>query len=625
MNHAYVFCQLEDNSLTIQVDPNILFLYLDEMRTYYKKTLKRQIKKERKRKQRKRLEIMRAHLKLMIKYLDKDYNDVKKNLLPLLKAGNITFDLLWALYKPNTIAYASTYGAQDQPRAFIVDMAYHESHFMRGEFYIMDGRYLEYDGKNFGLGNVEMAVDKFKGPKKITSLPAYPLKYHKDPEGMKQQLIERGKKFVGLAGMNYKYMKGMAFQKRKKAVLKFNINGRVMVDPKTFRRINANYRVSSVRNTPEEDEDEEDSDEEGCGCGSSGSEAEDDGEEAEGGLEGQAKPKFRIVFDENRKPQLVEINSDEEEEDEVVNEDFDLLPNGTAKGASQSNAADLDKDLLKKREFTEQELLIASPVVLGFSFTEKDWFEFSVSDISDIVWNETAFDTLVLPPSHKDIVKAQVSSHKFHAAEAIDDVIQGKGKGLVFVLHGPPGVGKTLTAEGIAEFLKCPLYAVSAGDLGTDARIEHELNKIMDIAHSWGAVLLLDEADVFLEKRQHQDVHRNALVSIFLRLLEYFQGILFLTTNRVETFDEAFQSRIHIALKYTELSMKAKREIWKLFLQKVKETGCEVSNFKDSHYDQLAKQQLNGRQVCFSSRCNPILTCFIDQEHGQECASSVCV
>lgn len=50
----------------------------------------------------------------------------------------------------------------------------------------------------------------------------------------------------------------------------------------------------------------------------------------------------------------------------------------------------------------------------------------------------------------------------------------------------------------------------------------------MDIAHSWGAVLLLDEADVFLEKRQHQDVHRNALVSIFLRLLEYFQGILFL-------------------------------------------------------------------------------------------------
>src|SRR5262249_30610823 len=153
----------------------------------------------------------------------------------------------------------------------------------------------------------------------------------------------------------------------------------------------------------------------------------------------------------------------------------------------------------------------------------------------------------------KSIVKALVSSHKFHPAQTIDDVVQGKGKSLVFVLHGPPGVGKTLTGEGIAVFLKCPLYAVSAGDLGTDSHVlEQELQKIMDIAHSWGAVLLLDEADVFLEKRQHQDVHRNALVSIFLRLLEYFQGILFLTTNRVDTFDEAFQSRIHLPLRYEE-------------------------------------------------------------------------
>lgn len=75
----------------------------------------------------------------------------------------------------------------------------------------------------------------------------------------------------------------------------------------------------------------------------------------------------------------------------------------------------------------------------------------------------------------------------------------------------------------------------SAGELGTDSRLlEGELQKILDICHAWGAILLLDEADVFLEKRNMQDIHRNALVSIFLRQLEYFQGILFLTTNRVE-------------------------------------------------------------------------------------------
>jgi len=92
-----------------------------------------------------------------------------------------------------------------------------------------------------------------------------------------------------------------------------------------------------------------------------------------------------------------------------------------------------------------------------------------------------------------------------------------------------------LTAEGISELLKCPLYMASAGELGTDSRyLEVELQKILDICHAWGAILLLDEADVFLEKRNMHDIHRNALVSIFLRQLEYFQGILFLTTNRVE-------------------------------------------------------------------------------------------
>ena len=88
---------------------------------------------------------------------------------------------------------------------------------------------------------------------------------------------------------------------------------------------------------------------------------------------------------------------------------------------------------------------------------------------------------------------------------------------------GPPGTGKTLTAEGISELLKCPLYSVSAGELGTDPRfLEAELAKILDICHTWGAILLLDEADVFLERRSLQDIHRNALVGVFLRQLEYF-------------------------------------------------------------------------------------------------------
>jgi hypothetical protein len=105
------------------IDPNILFLYIEELRTYYKKTLKAKIKSEKKRKTIKKLEQQRLLCKTLVAYLDEDYADIKKTLYPLLEAGNITFDLMWALFKPNEIAITSCYGHWDEPRCFKVDYA----------------------------------------------------------------------------------------------------------------------------------------------------------------------------------------------------------------------------------------------------------------------------------------------------------------------------------------------------------------------------------------------------------------------------------------------------------------------------------------------------------------------
>ncbi|PYH67336.1 ATP-binding protein [Aspergillus vadensis CBS 113365] len=569
---------------TAVVDPNMLFLYLEETRQYMK-DLRQLAKTEKKKKARKLAEIKASHLKVLIKYLDTDYAETKKTLYPLLDSSMITFDLLWAIFKPNTVAYSSTYGNQDEPRAFKIEYATKESSFMKGQWYSIEGRYLEYDGKAFGMGTMAAEVESFKGARKITSLSCYPLKYHREAESVKAKLIERGKKFVALRGMNYRYHKGMAFYKKKRSVIKVNINGRVMVDPAIHRRINPNYPISTVRPKDPDylDGSDDDGSNNGCCCILSDSES----EQTYGQPRESDTPQllFKVVRDKEGKPHVVEVELDENG-NEIVKENMDEV-------ADPSD-----------REFTEEELLIASPVVLGFAFSEKLWLEFSISGISEIEWNEDAFDSLVLPDNQKSIVKALVESHTFRAAQNIDDVIQGKGKGLVAVLHGPPGTGKTLTAEGIAELLKRPLYMVSAGELGTDPRtLEAELNKILDIAHSWGAVLLLDEADIFLEKRTIQDIHRNALVSIFLRLLEYFQGILFLTTNRVETFDDAFQSRIHVALRYGELTTKAKRSVWKMFLERVQaKEGVETATFTEKDFDLLARHNLNGRQIKNSVR-----------------------
>ena len=564
---------------TAVVDPNMLFLYLEESRQYMKDQ-KQLSKTEKKRKAKKVAATKAAHLKVLVKYLDTDYAETKKTLYPLLESNMITFEYLWALFKPNTIVYTSTYGNQDEPRAFKVEYATKEYSFMRGEWYCIEGRYLEYDGKSFGMGGMEVNVESFKGARKITSLACYPLKYHRETDTIRTDLIERGRKFVALKGMNYRFHRGMAFFKKKRSVIKVNINGRVMIDPAIHRRINPNYPISTVR-PKDPDILDSDDDDYGGDCGCCFSSEDDSGQKDWGRLDSDTPQyKYKVVRNEKDKPVTVPVEVDEDGnviESEKIDQVYDPA----------------------NREFSEEELLIASPVVLGFAFSEKMWLEFSISGIKDIEWNEKAFESLVLPENQKSIVKALVESHTFNAAQSIDDVIQGKGKGLVSVLHGPPGTGKTLTAEGIAELLKRPLYMVSVGELGLDSRtLETELNKILDIAHSWGAVLLLDEADIFLEKRTIQDIHRNALVSIFLRLLEYFQGILFLTTNRVETFDDAFQSRIHVALRYGELTPKAKRSVWKLFLERVREKeGLQIQEFTEDDFDALSRRNLNGRQV----------------------------
>ncbi|OCK72941.1 P-loop containing nucleoside triphosphate hydrolase protein [Lepidopterella palustris CBS 459.81] len=148
-----------------------------------------------------------------------------------------------------------------------------------------------------------------------------------------------------------------------------------------------------------------------------------------------------------------------------------------------------------------------------------------------------------------------------------DDVIAGKGQGLIFLLYGPPGVGKTLTAEAISDFQRRPLYVACAGDLSLEpAKLEDRLSPILDLVRRWNAVLLLNKADVFLEQRSPKSLQHNNLVSVFLRQLEYFQGVMFLTTNRVSSFDEAIQNRIHFALKYNDLNEAAREKVWKLFL-----------------------------------------------------------
>ena len=225
----------------------------------------------------------------------------------------------------------------------------------------------------------------------------------------------------------------------------------------------------------------------------------------------------------------------------------------------------------------------------------------NVSQLQPVNFRKNAWERLVLDEEYKDIVQAMVSSYVDKTA-MLDDLVAGKGAGLVALLHGPPGSGKTLTAECVADSFEKPLYQVTCGDIGTNAEdLEERLEEIFDYSVTWGAILLLDEADIFLQDRDYTNLKRNALVSIFLRTLEYFNGVLFLTTNRVGTFDQAFQSRIHVTLGLPSLDQQRRISVWTIFLQDLAAKGA----ITDVHYNALigkvnknwSKEKLNGRQI----------------------------
>lgn len=73
----------------------------------------------------------------------------------------------------------------------------------------------------------------------------------------------------------------------------------------------------------------------------------------------------------------------------------------------------------------------------------------------------------------------------------------------------------------------------------------------------------------------------------------FLQGILFLTTNRTQNIDPAFESRIHLSLAYKELDAESRRQVWTQFLSR----PSNIEAFTDEQLDQVAKSQLNGRQI----------------------------
>ncbi|KAF2144007.1 uncharacterized protein K452DRAFT_223451 [Aplosporella prunicola CBS 121167] len=495
------------------------------------------------------------HAEVLYSLLKSEFNDMIDTFQDMKSKGVMTYDCLYTLFQPGAIIYSRQDG---QETALKLAETKYGTDTNTGPCFWITGKYLDWDGTRFGTNKLRIKISAYSGTRYIAQLPAFPIEFHHDEEGLRKRLLERGANFEAFAGSHYKAYHGIGWKRGSlSAKDKYNIKGRIVIDTFGWNRFNPNMGIYV---TPLAQKDGK----------PSLDDSDDDDDDDSSGVQDYSDDEYRGY---NSYRYIEEV-------------DEDSMP-------ADGSFGDEDEEGIKRLPLTAEQKLVSTPLLRGYSLKTKQWLNFFVNSVKEIEWSTNAFDSLVLPANQKELILGFTESQRKYKA-SFDDIIEGKGKGIILLLCGPPGVGKTLTAESVAEEMRVPLYMMSAGDLGLDPRsVESKLQCILEMCTKWNAILLLDEADVFLEQRSLHELERNKLVSIFLRILEYYEGIMFLTTNRVNTFDSAFQSRIHISLEYPELSTDSRRTVWTNFLA----ASPQEHEITSAQLDALALMTMNGRQI----------------------------
>lgn len=234
--------------------------------------------------------------------------------------------------------------------------------------------------------------------------------------------------------------------------------------------------------------------------------------------------------------------------------------------AAKSNHYEAEDEVRESQDAMPKGLFTQLPVhfyILMFHLDLHHYLWVHVDDITPYEYQPALKQKLILPEEQTDLIDILTAEMDV----LMDDIVAGKSGGTTVLCAGPPGVGKTLTAEVYSEIIQRPLYRVHSGQLGLNvAAMETALKDVLTRAQRWGAVMLIDEADVYI-KRRDDNITMNAVVGVFLRVLEYFNGLLFLTTNRVDDIDEAIVSRCIALIKFYPPDRENRIKIWKVMTE----------------------------------------------------------
>ncbi|PGG97335.1 hypothetical protein GX51_07369 [Blastomyces parvus] len=503
---------------------------------------------------------LKVHLELLVKLLGDMFTETKLRVKRLQDSGLVSWKLAWAYFPKG--AYVYSWENNREVLTKVVETKYEKQGYKRA--LLIKCKIVIFDGENFVWEEVTLEMPGFAGNLPITDLPHYPLRFHESPEAVIARLKARATDVLDLQGLRYRTYADIAMDTKGK---RHNVDSRVLVDTRGFNKY-------QLKEPPREMKD----------------------------------PEYR------KKLVLKPVSTPVED----VDRNDPASSQGTLheKTSSPNTSVYLSEEAQQKNKEgmlkIGDDLALLQHIVQGYALRNKKWLMFYVDELKPVEWNDEAYDHLVYDQQQKDLVLSFVENH--HGAQRQeDDVIAGKGQGLNILLSGPPGTGKTLTAEAVADRCRRPLFYLQAEDLGIMAsELGANIKAVFEMAIEWDAVILLDEADVFMSERHPNDIARNELVSIFLREIEYYRGIMFLTTNLYETIDTAFRSRLNLHLLFSPLTPETREVVWRKFLERMppmaprpaeveaggeQEVRSAMKEIMDEDLKELSMWQLNGREI----------------------------
>ncbi|KAL1637587.1 hypothetical protein SLS58_009260 [Diplodia intermedia] len=413
--------------------------------------------------------------------------------------------------------------------------------------------HLDYDGQSVGPVHTKFKIRKYKGRQRVASLPIHAFCMNSDPAGVRETLVGRGRNFVKVSAGKHMYCQGTSLTSRE------HVDGQVMVDFQQAIRRNPHWTPAIIGAASNIDEDEDD------------------------------------VWE-------------------------------------SIQAAGIPDSLLQLREIghgdaklSDDELMLLSHRVFGFILRTRKWAAFDVSDLHEMhdKTGSEGFKRLALPRGHREKLEPLLRQH-FRQRQSIKDDISSEidffrreQLGLTILLHGVPGVGKTLTAECVASHFSRPLFPLSYNDLlgGVPAEVTAQLEEVFALAAAWDAVLLVEDAEPLLFPPSGDDYTSNtspAAAAAFLRVVDNYPGLLFLTTTTSGSssgsgsrVNNALHSRLRLSLFYPPLDERATLDVWDIGIWQAKRQhpsmrikADEVLNFAaERHNHRHPSGRWNGRQI----------------------------